>query len=111
MTVEEVVECLNKHIQKKRKQLGLLNTSFLVLQKLSKKNPVFKIYREYIYTLWLVNNTEKSRVLEVKYTDRVVDKNEEAVEKLIDMEFTKRIFDLINTDLHEDIIKGTYHFT
>ena len=89
MRIEDYIEALNRL----RELKGL--KGFYVIQKNKEPNPQFKAYKTITYTLWLVVNQNKEKVLTTQATDRIVDSNIEQVEREINISFILELFKMI----------------
>lgn len=108
MILEDIIECLNKHIQSRRDELNIKNKSFLVLQRSSKCHSQFKVYKEYNSTIWLVTNSSRVPILTINHIARVVNGDENKVKDIIDQKLMIMIFDMVHSNSYTDIINGTY---
>lgn len=118
MTLEDIVESLNKYIEEKRHYGGLdCITSHLVLHKSITPAPLAPAYKVYEYVLWLVHpRGDKDRVLTLKHQSRVLAKMEESVTKHCEEAFLNNLLKLIidgkssssDGTILEDIIYGRY---
>lgn len=108
MRIEDIVEALNLHIEYKRKLLNINSSGHVVLQKTIKVNPTFKAYKEYEYILWFVKSKYKCALIRVKETAKVIDGLEEAINRRLNIELGKQIFNLIDSNLFKQVIQGEY---
>lgn len=111
MKIEDIIESLNRHIEDKRKKLNLdTKLGHLVLQRTIKPHETFKAYKEYNLTVWFIKGRYKCKVIVVNKVDKVTtDSQEELIMRQINMELCKMIFNLIESDFYEHIIKGEYY--
>lgn len=89
MRMEDCIEALNRL----RESKGL--KGFYVIQKSKEPDPQFKAYKTITYTLWLVVNQNKEKVLATQVTDRIVDPDIEQVEREIGISFILELFKMI----------------
>ena len=108
MKIEEVVECLNKFIEKERFERKINDNSKLILLKTITPNPSFKVYKSFSYSLWYVKDKNKYNVFEINMSSRVVTGQEESVTKLVDKQVLYSIYELLRQSKFEEIIKGEY---
>lgn len=109
MRVEDIIEGLNRHIEYKRNLLDLDTNSHLVLQRNNKPHTLFKAYKEYTYVLWFVKNGKKYEVIKVQITDKVLEGQEECMLRRMNVELCTNIFNIMNTDIYNQIIEGKYY--
>lgn len=117
MTLEDIVEVINRYIEEKRHygNLGHI-TSHLVLHKSITPAPLVKAYKVYDYILWLVDSTKMYRVLTVKHQSRVLAGMEEEFTKGFEKSFLENLLKLIidgksttsDKTILEEIINGRY---
>lgn len=108
MKTEDIVEALNLYIEYKRKSLNINSSGHVVLQRTVKINPTFKAYKEYEYILWFVKSSHKYALIRVKETAKVIDGQEEAVNRRLNIELGKQIFNLVDSELFKQVIQGEY---
>ena len=110
MKLEEVIEGLNRHIENKRKSLGINPLQgHLVLQKTVKSNDTFKAYKEYNFTIWFVKGRDRFVALMLNYRDRVIDGQEERIMKEMTIRLSEMIFNWIGSNFYEQVVKGEYN--
>lgn len=98
MRGEDIVECLNRFIVNKRKELNIGSHSHLVLHKTVLNNSTFKVYKTYTNILWYVKGSHKYKVFEVSITDKVPVGQEDAMIKNIDLQLCYAIMEWMNTE-------------
>lgn len=109
MTLENIIEALNKYIIEEREERKINCKTFLVLQKSLVPQPMFKAYKEYTVTIWLLNPKNKKK--EAIYTCKRIDKFLEGDDKnltLANKDICKSIFSLCRQKEFEEVIEGTY---
>lgn len=106
MRVEEIVECLNEHIENKRKELGIKTTGHLILQKKATISPIIKAYKKFKYTIWFTKNYNKCVVIEARETARVIDNKDEVISKRVEAELCRQIFNWIGSESYNQVIQG-----
>lgn len=109
MTIEHVIEGLNKHIEYKRKMLNIEAVGHLVLQKTIEPNSVSKAYKNFVYKVWFVSKGKKNIVLTISKTERALAGHEDTVLKDINIQLCVLLFDWIGSDSYSSIIKGEYY--
>lgn len=110
MRVEDIIEGLNKHIEYKRELLGVSTTGHLVLQKSSNPHPTFKAYKEYNYSVWFIKRGKKYRVITVNIVDKVLEGKEETMIRRMNIELCTNIFNLIGSEIYNQIVNGEYGY-
>lgn len=63
MTLEDVIEALNRYIDKRRETVPSLNLCHLVLQRTIEPHETFRSYKKYSLILWVVQDGQKGRLL------------------------------------------------
>ena len=109
MKAEDIIEGLNKHIEDRRKTGNILTRGHLVLQRVITPNSTFKAYKSYEAILWFVKCGKKHRVITVKHTAKIIDGQEESIEREINIELCHLIFNWIGSDFYRQVIKGEYN--
>lgn len=109
MTLENIIESLNKYIIEERKKKNIDCGTFLVVQKSLVPTPMFKAYKEYTVTIWLLNpnNKKKTAILKYKKTDKFLDSNDKNL-TLAEKEICTGIFSFCRQQGFEEVIEGTY---
>ena len=108
MKAEDIIEGLNKHIEDRRKISNILTKGHLVLQRVITPNPTFKAYKSYEAILWFVKCGKKYRVITVKQTAKVLDGQEERIEREVNIELCHLIFNWVSSDYYRQVIEGEY---
>lgn len=109
MKIEDIIEGLNQSIEDKRDALKIKTTGHLVLQKTINAHPTFKAYKEYEFTIWFVKNSKKYRVITLKETAKVLEGQEESIIRRMNVGLSRMIFNWINSNFYEQVIKGEYN--
>lgn len=110
MKVEDIIEGLNRHIENKRKSLGINPLQgHLVLQKTVKPHSTFKAYKEYNFTIWFVKGRDKFVALMLNHIGRVIDGQEERMIRDMTIRLSEMIFNWIGSDFYEQVVKGEYN--
>ena len=110
MKLEDLVEGLNRHIENKRKKLGINPIQgHLVLQKTVKPHGTFKAYKEYNFTMWFVKGRDRFVALMLNHVARVIDGHEEKLMKYMTVILSEMIFNWIGSNFYEQIVKGEYN--
>lgn len=105
----DIVEYLNKYIDKKRVGEQIDAKGHLVFKQSLKPHSLYKAYKDLKYELFFVNNISKYRVITINNCVRIVDNNADKKEiDVMNNNFTYMLFDLIKSDLFNKIIDGTY---
>lgn len=108
MKLEDLIECLNRHIENKRESLGIKTKGHLILQRVIKQNNIFKLYKDYIITVWFIKGTKKYNVLTCNQVYKTTDNNEEKILKNLSIILSEEIFNWIGSEHYKQIIEGEY---
>ena len=108
MKAEDIIEGLNKHIEDQRSVKHILTKGHLVLQRIITTNPTFKAYKTYEAIIWFVKGKERYKVLELKHTAKVLDGQEEKIERDVNIELCHYIFNWVDSDYYNQVIEGEY---
>lgn len=108
MKAEDIIEGLNKHIEEKRKELNINTKGHLVLQKLITPSPTFKAYKFYEMILWFVKPGKKQQLFSISQTVKLIEGQEESVNRSMDILLSTELFDFIGTKEYEQVIQGEY---
>jgi hypothetical protein len=108
MKVEDIIEGLNRHIENKRRDLNIEVKGHIVLQKEININSSFKAYKNYRYTVWFTNG-KSYRLITVSQSARVLDGQEEFIERQMNTILCESIFDWIGSKYYDEVIKGEYN--
>lgn len=110
MKLENIIEGLNRHIEGRRKNLGIDPIQgHLVLQKTIKPHGTFKAYKEYNFTIWFVKGRDRFVVLMINHVARVVDGHEETLMKEMTIRLSEMIFNWMGSNFYEQVVKGEYN--
>lgn len=108
MKAEDIIEGLNKHIEEKRKELNISTKGHLVLQKLITPSPTFKAYKFYEMILWFVKPGKKQQLFSISQTVKLIEGQEESVNRSMDILLSTELFGFIGTKEYEQVIQGGY---
>lgn len=111
MKTEDIIEGLNEHIESIRTIQKIHTIGHIVLQKEIIPNPTFKSYKTYKYTLWFVNKRQSHKMSTTEYTAKVLDGQEEAIIRNMNIRLSTQIFNWIGTDTYKQVIQGEYETT
>ena len=109
MKAEDIIEGFNLHIETKRKERGIKTTGHLVLQKEIMSHSSFKAYKIYKYTLWFAKKGKSYEVIVLKDTTKVLESQEENMNREMNIMVSNRIFNWIGSDFYEQVINGEYN--
>lgn len=109
MTGEDIIEALNRNIESKRREDKMNAVGHLVLLRTIKINPTFKAYKTYEAIIYFVSRRKKYRVLSCTLTAKVLDGQEERMKQDIDIKLIDDIFNFIQTEYYNQIIRGEYY--
>ena len=117
MTLEDVIESLNKYIENRRfNNDPNVTCGHFVLHKSITPAPTFKSFKEIEYSLWLVRYPKKHSFFTKKQTYRVISGMEKETIKQFELSFLVDLFKLLldgesmngHNTLLEDVIHGEY---
>ena len=109
MNGEDIIQVLNRNIESRRKQDKIEATGHLVLLRNITINQSFKAYKTYEATVYFVSKRKKYKVLNCSLTAKVLEGQEERMREDIDTHLLDNIFNFIQTDYYNQIIKGEYY--
>ena len=109
MKTEDIIEGLNLHIEAKREDKGIKTTGHLVLQKEITPHSSFKAYKIYKYTLWFVKRGKSHKVMVLQHTAKVLDGQEESMNREMNIRLSNMIFDWIGSNFYKQVINGEYN--
>ena len=108
MKVEDIIEGLNRHIEIKRRDNKIDAKGHIVLQKEINTNSSFKAYKNYKYSVWFTNR-KSYRLITVSKSARVIDGQEELIERQMNTILCQSLFDWIGSKYYDEVIKGEYN--
>lgn len=109
MRIEDAVNALNQYISEVRKKRDPNVNSFLVVRRwVSQAETGFKAYKTAHVEINLVGTERPQRVITVNYTGRIVSTEEEIVVKHIEVTALTKIYEIIQTDIFNQLVEGTY---
>lgn len=106
MKIEDVIESLNRHIERIREDLGIKAKGHLVLHKSIEVHPTIKIYKCYTYDVFFVNGRSKEIVINTSYKGRVPTTEEESVKHKLDIQLCTLMFEWVDSDTYRKVLKG-----
>lgn len=106
MKAEDIIEGLNRYIEDRRKELNINVNGHLVLQRSITPSPTFKAYKFYEVIVWYVKGRTKSKVLHFTETAKMIDGQEEKINRSINVILSSQLFSWINSKECEQVIKG-----
>ena len=109
MTGEDIIEILNRNIESKRRENKIEATGHLVLLRNIRVNNTFKAYKTYEATIYFVSKRKKYKVLNCTLTAKVLDGQEERMKEDIDICLLDNIFNFIQTEYYNQIVRGEYY--
>ena len=109
MKAEDIIEGLNKHIETRRNERGIKNVGHIVLQREIIPHSSFKVYKTYKYTLWFTKRGKSYEVMEIQHTAKVLDGQEENMNREMNIMLSNMIFNWIGSDFYEQVINGEYN--
>lgn len=108
MSIEDIIESLNRHIHLERSEQKISANSHLVLQRTIEPNPTFKSYKKYEWIVWLINNDCKYKVIVVSLQEKVLKEQEEYVNKRLSNILLEALFGFIRTEDYNRVVNGNY---
>lgn len=108
MSIEDIIESLNRHINLERKVQKISANSHLVLQRTIKPNPTFKSYKKYEWIVWLIDNDCKYKVIVVSLQEKVLKEQEESMNKRLSNILLEALFGFIRTEDYNRVVNGNY---
>ena len=109
MNGEDIIQILNRNIESRRKQDKIEATGHLVLLRNITINQSFKAYKTYEATVYFVSKRKKYKVLGCSLTAKVLEGQEERMREDIDTHLLDNIFNFIQTEYYNQIIRGEYY--
>ena len=106
MSIEDIVDVINRTIEDKRKELNIPNSSHLVLQTKVNPHPLFKVFKEFELILWLIKGKDKYRVLTTKLTYKVTESKEDSVLNIVHKEFCYNLINWVRTEEYNNIVNN-----
>lgn len=108
MSIEDIIESLNRYIHLERSKQKISANSHLVLQRTIEPNPTFKSYKKYEWIVWLINNDCKYKVIVVSLQEKVLKEQEEYVNKRLSNILLEALFGFIRTEDYNRVVNGNY---
>jgi len=108
MSIEDIIESLNRHINLERKAQKISANSHLVLQRTIEPNPTFKSYKKYEWIVWLIDNDCKYKVIVVSLQEKVLKEQEESMNKRLSNILLEALFGFIRTEDYNRVVNGNY---
>lgn len=112
MKIEDVIDCLNRHINDLRILKGVKATTSIVLHKAVFPESSFKSYKRYEYTLWYIKKSEdkgdfeRYKILTLQNIKQTISGLEETIQREIDMKMCYLIFNWIGSNSYNQVILG-----
>lgn len=107
MNLEDIINQLNTYIGNIRISRKIDNNGMLILQRQCIPHTTIKAYKDYIITLWYVDNGTKQIVTSVSYKDKIIDSNKEEKIKEFSIKFLDMLFILLSDNTLNKIIDGS----
>lgn len=108
MSIEDIIESLNRYIRLERNERGISASSHLVLQRIVEPNSTFKSYKKYEWIVWLIDDNSKYRILTVSLVEKVLKDQEEKINKGLCNSLLEALFRFIRTEDYNQIVNGNY---
>ena len=109
MNGEDIIQVLNRNIESRRKQDKIEATGHLVLLRNITINQSFKAYKTYEATVYFVSKRKKYKVLNCSLTAKVLEGQEEKMKEDMDIHLIDNIFNFIQTEYYNQIIRREYY--
>lgn len=107
MNLEDIINQLNTYIRNIRVSRKIDNNGILILQKQCIPHTTIKAYKDYIITLWYVDNGTKQIINSVSYKDKIMDSNIAEKTKEFSIKFLDVLFILLSDGTLNKIIDGS----
>lgn len=113
MELEDIIDALNRHLENKKSEE--IPVRHFVLHKHITNAGTFKVYKNFEYTLWLINGENKYQVLIKSETLKFSEGTKSTVIKQFEVDFLTELFDILfntslsgagNIAIFKDIIYG-----
>lgn len=108
MSIEDIIESLNRHINLERGAQKISANSHLVLQRTIEPNPTCKSYKKYEWIVWLIDNDCKYKVIVVSLQEKVLKEQEESMNKRLSNILLEALFEFIRTEDYNRVVNGNY---
>lgn len=112
MKIEDVIDCLNRHINDQRIIKGIKATTHIVLHKAIFPESSFKSYKRYEYVLWYIRKSEdkrdieRYRILTLQNIRQTISGLEEVIQRELDMQMCCLIFNWIGSNSYNQVVSG-----
>lgn len=106
MNIEDVIECLNTHIESRRKEQKINAGGHLLLQKTIIPNHIYNTYKDYNYTLWFVNKEVKKKIIILNRVSNTAVELKDGIINYMDKELIKLLFNWIESKEYIEVIRG-----
>lgn len=106
-TRNSILEGLINHLNNKRLKLNIKTNSHLVLHSTINHNPIVKLYKEHVSTIWYIDGKFKSIILISKVIGKTTD-DEESFNSKVNSELSSVIFDWIGSEEYQYVLRGEY---
>lgn len=97
MKLDDIIEGLNRHIDKVRRDNNIKATGHLVIQSTLTPNLSFKAYKTYEVILWYVTKSKKFKILTVSNCARMLNDQEESLKRETNIELCNNLFTWIGS--------------
>lgn len=101
----DIIKVLNNYIKSTRKELAFPDNNFLVLHKEIKSHSTFKVYKEFIYTLYSIKGKNKSIVFTLDKTFKCTKDNEDSIRNSMEEELLTSIYKWIHSNDFDKYLK------
>lgn len=106
--MKAIVEGFNRYIEEKRLRRNIITNGHIVPQLTITPNATMKAYKTYKIELWFVKDYTKHKILTVQQIARVVDSADSVILNVLEIELSKALFSIVESDIMEDIINGEF---
>lgn len=104
MKLDDIIEGLNRHIDKVRRDNNIKATGHLVIQSTLTPNLSFKAYKTYEIILWYVTKSKRFRIFTVSNCARTLSDQEEYLKREAHIELCNNLFNWIGSDDYNKVL-------
>lgn len=104
MKLDDIIEGLNRHIDKVRRDNNIKATGHLVIQSTLTPNLSFKAYKTYEIILWYVTKSNRFRIFTVSNCARTLSDQEEYLKRETHIELCNNLFNWIGSDDYNKVL-------
>jgi hypothetical protein len=106
-TRNSILEGLINHLNNKRLELNIKTNSHLVLHTTINPNPVVKLYKEYVSTIWYIDGKFKSILLISRVIGKTTE-DDDSFNAKVNAKLASSIFNWIGSEEYQYVLRGEY---